>query len=80
MPIVPEHFCDLGEKPARIHVALPRLTAYEGDEDAAVLRITPSLYDTGGRIVAAGATCSASDSISFSKNESESEKSGRIDS
>ncbi len=52
MPIVPEHFRDLGEKPARIHVALPRLTAYGGDEDETVRSITLSRYDTSDGIAA----------------------------
>ena len=52
VPIVPEHFRDLGEKPARIHVALPRLTAYGGDEDETVRSITLSRYDTSDGIAA----------------------------
>ena len=48
--IVPEHFRDLGEKPARIHVALPRLTPYGGGAGGTVRSITLSRLDVCGRI------------------------------
>jgi hypothetical protein len=80
VPVMPEHFCDLAEKPARIHVALPRFTRYGGDADGLSEASHCLVLTRVATSLPTGATCSASDSISFSKNESESERSARSDS
>jgi len=52
VPIVPEHFGDLGEKPARIHVALHRPTHDGRDVDGTVRSLTLPRSDRRGRIAA----------------------------
>ncbi len=47
--IVPEHFSDLGQKPAFIHVAPPRLTPYGSDVGGTVRSLTLSRSDTWSR-------------------------------